>query len=654
MADYFIDHGAYGSELIGAAAPSTFGVPQEGDGSSKDASTAASVASATFNAVPTSGSFTMCGITISNTGVINAASTSAAATALANNINAVTTLVSSSVAIGTPALKNLVYALASGNECQIMMRVGSSALNQANNSNVSVSHSFNASVDTVQFAGGVGGCFGWFINDVVLGGTSATYTYGSYGVASTTSLFVMGSSSSPDTQAFPTASDTIWLRSNTGVTIRLPLGTYSIRMTATTYDQIIVLDSNTKWTSDSGTGIFTVIHTPSSGAVGPTLGVAGKIKSLSAITKDAFQLLVASNATNHMAINCASASNSIYPTLLENVLIAEETDSQTMSWRFLNSGGYQNALYKNCTFQTQSPRTDFISGGLFLASLGSIVMEDCNFIFNHNTAVTPSPLFNISFSTTRNNLVCFRRCTFSNISNSAWTGGKYTLLKSGQTAFTTTEVIVEDCTGLALDDYLNISSVNVVDNPNLCGYYYRSAEAGNVMRLERWNGYVEWGNNISDPVLNALLPDQSTRWSMKMSWVNTPAGVISPANPFRTPKMVQFFRGASTDRTITFEVLTKDSQLMSANNAAITVGYISDVDGTLNTITTRNIPSAYSASSAAWTNTPTGYTAKKFTVTVPNAIMTNTEVIVTFALYTVSPTGSPEVFYFDPQPTITT
>ena len=83
MADFYVDHGAYASAL---GATPTWGVPQEGDGTTKDAATASAIASIAFASVPTTGTFSVCGATVSTTGVIGAASADAAALGLLHHI----------------------------------------------------------------------------------------------------------------------------------------------------------------------------------------------------------------------------------------------------------------------------------------------------------------------------------------------------------------------------------------------------------------------------------------------------------------------------------------------------------------------------------------------------------------------------------------
>ena len=107
MSDFYVDHGVYASAL---GTTPTWGVPQEGDGSAKDAATAASIGSVLFGSVPTSGTISVCGVSISTTGVLSAGSVDAAANALASNINATTTAVAAGVAAGLPQLRNLVFA----------------------------------------------------------------------------------------------------------------------------------------------------------------------------------------------------------------------------------------------------------------------------------------------------------------------------------------------------------------------------------------------------------------------------------------------------------------------------------------------------------------------------------------------------------------
>ena len=149
MANRWCDHGAYYPNTNNT--PTTFGLPQEGDGLARAASTAAGTASVIFSAVPAGGSpnITVCGVsfTAALSSVTGAASADLSANALAGLINGSTTAVGGSinsvssattVSGSLPKLQNLVYARgpsagAPAGTCQIMMRVGSAMLNYANN-----------------------------------------------------------------------------------------------------------------------------------------------------------------------------------------------------------------------------------------------------------------------------------------------------------------------------------------------------------------------------------------------------------------------------------------------------------------------------------------------------------------------------------------
>ena len=189
MAEKYCDHGAYGaSNRLGLDVP-VWGVPQDGDGTAKTVSTTSGTAFISFSAAPTSGTISVCGVTVSTTGVLNAASADAAANALATNINATTTAVASGVSANLPQLRNLVYARgpsggAPTGTCQIMMRVGSTTLNYANNATCLVATTFN-NVSSVaanhQFVGGLGGCWGFLVNESALG-VSSSIPIGHYGL----------------------------------------------------------------------------------------------------------------------------------------------------------------------------------------------------------------------------------------------------------------------------------------------------------------------------------------------------------------------------------------------------------------------------------------------------------------------------------------
>jgi hypothetical protein len=253
MADLFCDHGAYASAL---GATPTWGVPQDGDGSSKDASTAASIGSVLFGSVPTSGTITVCGASVSTTGVLAAASVAAAADALAANINATTNAVSTTFAnTGCPTnanqLRNIVFARgpsggAPAGTCQIMSRFGSATHNAT-----AIAHTFNGTPTVSQFTGGVGGCWGTAINPAALGVASsiAARDYGTL-------------HRRPVVGTVPSLTNPVWQRTGGGASKSIAM-TFAgnINLQHAGFSKKTIFDTNTKWTGDSALGQLRLVIT---------------------------------------------------------------------------------------------------------------------------------------------------------------------------------------------------------------------------------------------------------------------------------------------------------------------------------------------------------------------------------------------------------
>lgn len=167
MADRYLDHGVY----TYAATP-TWGVPQEGDGTGKDPATA----SATISIPMTGANFTSGSSTISVMGVtltVNAGANSAtnvqyAGTndALVDNIVTVINTLMTGTIVNRPAgwyahqVRDAIFARRNGSSLELMTRSGSASWNGL----VAIAFTNVTGVSPASWAGGSGGCWGWFSN----------------------------------------------------------------------------------------------------------------------------------------------------------------------------------------------------------------------------------------------------------------------------------------------------------------------------------------------------------------------------------------------------------------------------------------------------------------------------------------------------------
>lgn len=653
MSKYYADHGAYAAQgIIGAANPATWAVPQEGDGSGMSAATASAVAFISFSGAPASGTFQVCGVTVSTTGVIGAASADAAANTLATNINATTTAVAAGVATGVPALKNLVYARgpaggAPAGTCEVMMRVGSAALNYANNTNCLLLTTYNTDTSTAgnkQFAGGSGGCWGYFINTATVGGSSATYTEGNFGLLSPAKPFVSVASGT-SVLGEPTAVDTCFGRSGAGQTITL-----STNISITLSSALIchfVLDSNTEWTGDSGTGVVTISQAISGVDVEIFKGQTSTTrKSVGCIKKESLRLYLRSTAAGgRWQLRAEGASN--FPGFkLWNVLIEEAAGLASPNTQGFQVAGvnYVSMIMDGVRIAMPTARSTWPSSATCMAAMaltGVFIMQDCSIEANFTAITDPGPIFGGSVVGIRSEI----RMTGNKFTG--WASGNFKPLNI-TSGVGNANYLIENNTGLKIDSgtYLGLQADRIGIDEFSGRLIYRDAGVGATMRDESCRGSCDWVYGASYPVLRALQEDGTTLWSLKMFWPTT-AYYAAEHQPLRTIPLSQKYREAAATKTITLECYIPDALTVDPFAVVMRVEYI-DSDGYARSKTSKGVASAYSASGLTWTNTIAAHSAKKFALTTDYSIEQNTFVTAYLEFHRSAPTSN-QILYVDPE-----
>lgn len=662
MADFYCNHGAYASNL--GAVP-TWGVPQEGDGASINAATAASVGSITFGAVPTTGTISVCGVSISTTGVLNAASETAAATALAANINAATTAVGSTVAIGVPQLRNLVYARSSAGLCEIMMRASSRTLNNATNSSCAVATTFDGSPTLVQFIGGTGGCFGWITNHVALG-VASSIAVSAHGV-----MF-----GKPMVDHVVATEDTCYVRSGGNPTISLPNNTSLVRSIATSMKFII--DTNTRWTGDGTSGTVT-FSTPMSAGVSfePNANTGSYSEtSFSVVCLRKHALVFSYTPSASAAVTLCSGNNGSYgaakPISLTGVLFLDASASSSLLVRFmaglLGTGGgtfYGGSVEMiDCTFRRTF--THSALGGSFFVTLSSSTirawfLKGCRFEYNLTGGTPPTAFINLSGGVVGNVAVRLQNCVFT-----GWTAGdnKFTLISALPANAVLADpllISVIGCSGLALPSiYAGLSGPASMPSspgithmtPDRSGLIYQRSDAGGSFRYENQRGVLEFDADAAPAYPTYSATNLSgAPWSMRAVLIPTS---LLQGSAYTVPPIIETFRAAAAIKTLTAN-LFMTSALAAANkpgNIEVTFAYVSNADGTVKSETTV-LPPASSA--AVWANAasyPT-YEARKVSITTTDAIKTDTDITVTVTFVGKPATLVSELVYLDPNVVIT-
>lgn len=673
MAEQYIDHGCYVPTSGNLGATPTWGLPQEGDGSATSPSTASSVANITLTTNAVAGnSLSICGISFAavasgagnnqfNVGASLAATADNIASAI--NGNGSTTTVSSNVAIGTPTLRNLVYARGPTTRgdtnpvVDIMMRVGSAALNYANNSYVGITSSGWSAAPTVsQFTGGVGGCYGWFVNDVTLGG-GVTYTVGLYGYGSKAAPFVMVHSDNPTAQRYTADMEYAWLRSGNGYSITM---NGDFLMTHALFPQNVMLDTNTRWTGDSGNGTFTMRMT--CGGNNRVFSIViNKVKSIGCLKKYAFRVVnysTPSGGVAYLAINTYQSVNNGSFARYHNLYFGEEdyiAGNASPPYLTIGVGGYGGATFQNCKFSQSNARSGFGGGNFFGGTLnGMMIFEDCEFEFNHNSVTDPGPIANITYGSARNSILKFGNCSFTNLSPSSWSTGKYQP-HAPKTSINFAEILFDNCTGLRIDNYIGFSNSQSFTNPNMPSYFYRSGDAYGAFRHETWQGVVEWNPDASpsQPLLNSILPDGTTRYSLKVDWLYI-SNVVNESQPWRPARLAQFIRGSTAKKTVSLEMFVKSALTMNTVTCGLRVQY-TDSTGVARSELLRYNDSGFTNSTAQWINAGNfpSYVAKNMSLTTQYMVKSDTEIVVYLEMYNTPTSNQNEQFYIDPQFTLT-
>lgn len=651
MAEYYVDHGAYAAQgSIGLNAPTTWGVPQEGDGASKDAATEAATAFVSFSATPTSGTISVCGVSISTTGVLSAGSADAAANALATNINATTTTVAAGVALGVPQLRNLVYARgpsggAPAGTCQIMSRVGSAKTNYSDNTNWLIAHTLNNSTETAgnrQFAGGSGGCWGWVINPSAIG-ASSSIAAGAYGLIGTSKPMLTA------TNADLAITDPVHSRNNKTIDLSSNTG---VSMTGLPNLNFLV-DDGTVWSGDSTSGVLSVTFASAGADVPLHIGASASspTRKIGARRRGKLRFHFRSSSGGGFMTVKSEASSGNPSVLLFNTEISEAiTIPAAVGIRFANA----NVTYlhlEDCDILYPVARSTWYTGQLIGGTiLGLIQLVGCSIVANHNSVTDPGPLFQGSFVAGGNrNLVRFSGCRVS-----GWSSGDYkvfgTITSPENGAF-----IAENCQGVRLDASSYVGLFGASDGARgdefIRQHIHNSLDIGGAFRHENLRGVSEWIPGANFPTLGAVTPG-GVAWSMRMLWAGT-AGRIAPATPYEGLPFEQFFREADAVKTLTLELLIPNAITPTEQHMQLSVTYIDEFGniqrekGAIGTAT-------LATSTAAWTlNGLSGYSKYKIALTTAQKIKQNTRVSARLSLLLPSPSGSNTEIYVNPEPALT-
>lgn len=650
MAEFYLDVSALGNEYQAYAdVPTSWAVPQDGNGKAGPGHAAAvPVCEVTFAAVPTSGAISVYGANITLTGVLSAASTSAAATALASSINASTAALAAGVSALLLPINRFVYARVkpgASSTVQIMSRFAGSDLNYPANTAARVVNTFNntAMTSPVDFTGGADGPWAYIMNlATVFGKTTLGSGYGLYFAAA-------------PTPTNPTSNDLVHVRTGRGGSgLAVPFAA-SVTFTPYWVARSYLYDDGTVWNDGGSNGTLTVDILNSSGSSVQCYGfapVGGLISHVGA-------------ADDKLVLRCGNTLSG----------------SGSM-WAFADSNGGQVAFVR-CTFeQHPSHNNSFGANALALVCNGGTShiktfadLSDSKSIFRGyarrvilnqasgagadggNTGVRHKMnghrVTVLAATGAIGPVVAYEgAATFADLE---WIGGE---IKDSNGVYRCPNPVSANANSrlTAL-----IDGVIGVTDPSI-GFTATAEKAGSLVwnqpegpnkgyRLETPQFTVDWKNDGTFPYVGAAADLRGVNWSHRVTWNNTPSRSTS-----MTPMTLRrFYRAASAVRTVTLDLYVPTATTFYTDEIELAVSYLDsgDVWRTERTSGVRARQgsasrTALTASSASWTpNGVPDFAAKKLELTTQYPVKQNSEVIARLTLC--APRSPSLVFYASPE-----
>lgn len=640
MANYYCDHGLYGTPVAAGAVPT---VCEDGNGKAKTAATMATLV-ISFSGLPSADqAVTVAGISFvakasgatGNQFNIGADAT-ATATNLRNAINASATNATkpTGVIAATAPLRNIVNACSSGGVVTVYTRIGGSEWNSV------VETSTLANCTLTQWSGGADGAWGYIRNITAAIAWPTSVAISSYGVWSSTPCY-LGKLSVGDvckirsgkTLTFPAASSSKYIDA-------AYLGTTAGYVT---YE----IDDGTEWPADGSTPVLTI----AASGYGPYTFFIWTLNNLYVYIKgkkyaDGSRNLVfqsnnpgAYGANGHMRI--AHSNGCIYENVRLTGIASLPEIAGTLSYG-------ARSVFNGCVIeQTADGNYPFVISGTNSYQINS-EFNQCEFVVSGKTI--PVTLFSLFNAYTQAQKYIFNGCSCSGLlsgsSMNATTGGTL----DGHVAF------FRDCS------FPNVTNTGPVAlggagnwNAGVRGVYASSRTGYREFMLENPGMcYIDWNRQKGRPTLNARLLDGVTPWCI-YAIPSTTAGNVTRVTPVELPTISKLIPATvdltEAQRTVKVNFLLESTLAWNASDVSVFLTY-TDTDGNPATKDSFNVyGAALTASSATWSATEWNgltWVPYEFTVTTDRAVKGGTELCATLRIHnTVANTNQGMIF--DPE-----
>lgn len=585
----YLDQGAYDAYAL----VPTWGVAQDGDGTSKSLATPATC-EIVFTGVPSTGVISVLGQTIAVTWATSAAN---CANLLATAINASTlTALGPAGIIIKSNIRNHLYARgpangAPANTCQIMMRQGTSAVN----GQIAITHTLNnvSSAATINFDGGVGGVWSYLTNNA--GIWPQPLSIGGYGVWSATPPFV-GSLNVGDIVKIRTDKEIVFPAGNQSVVIT--------NMGSLAEPVIFEFDDGVEWTYGTSFPKF-VISTSSTGNS---------------------SVVITHNVNTFAIVKCkryASDSEN------SNFKIRQTFGSPTlpsvrlgyggpMRWEYVDIDceglpGVGNGGFAFSNVSSSAGKiTEFYDIRIIqpgIQSLGQPLVFTGNGQQNYLRVIGGYWKLRNATSTHIGGLMNFagssaQQAYFENFSFIGFVPGSRLFAQTTLSPPITSLVVFRNCDlgGITVRGPSMFQSANYSILPGDRSLVSQTQYGNREFSIEEsGKGFYEWNASAGFPVLNATLPDGTTKWSI-FAQTAYQTGLMGYFTRIELPRIEKFNSLTDGVRNLTVEFLIESTLAWTKKDLSFNLYYVSP-DGMQRVIDTFDINgAAFDSSTADWQN----------------------------------------------------
>jgi hypothetical protein len=607
MTDFYCDISAIGNEYQGYAdTPTTWGVPQDGNGKAGPGH-AAAVAIGTIDCASASASgagvLAVLGVTVSST---LTGSDATLATNITTAINATATATGATYSALLLPLNKLVFARVNpgtNTQVQIMLRIAGADWNGMTHTTAGT---WGTTPTMGAFSGGVDGPFSYMITTATVFGKTAR-TYG---------LVVVAAAA----VANPGVLDVVHCRTRrSGTDLSLVLATASDNFNWVSRNYLF--DDGTVWSGDNGklTWYYTGNYSGTGSFGGANSSVGTKV---SLVSRSKYNFEIQLGATGNVGMTCTF---------------------------FACYQGSTTFLMKNCRFVEYATNI----GSIALANhqgAGTIEFVDSQAVFKTRTfsvVTIVSGVARMNGSSVLVNAASGALGVVAVISaattaaNFEWVGGEIRDLNGVYTCSSPATVNAANvASSVVIDGVIGITQPSVGFTATVYGigkfWWSQTEGASRGFRQENAAYALDWRGDGTFPHCGAQNL-QGNYWSHRLSW-----GAGSAYDTSVTPiKIAHFYRAASAVKTITIELLVPDTTTIYTDEIEMAVSYM---DGTdvwrtealpygVRTLSLTAGRTAIPSSSKVWTlNGVAGYSPKKLELTTAYPVKTNTEIGVRVSL----------------------